>query len=484
MTMNFELKMTQSHRMIITQELRQSIALLQLSAHELLDCIQEELTANPLLEIAEDDGEAPASLDTGKEEQDAVADYPEAETEAHAVNIYDIDTYTGNYPDDIEFSAAYLPMEPRYERKTGFLENCLSQEKTLYDHLSLQLKISAISECRQLIGEYLIGNIDANGYLRDDPDEHARYLGISLREIREVLTLIQSFDPPGVGACTLEECLLLQLRYGAAAPPHHAEKIIACCLPELAAGKYRRIARKLGISLEELQDALAFIRRLNPKPGACFGDGTEVSFITPDVVVEKINGQYVVANSGHLPRLVVNSFYRGMLRQSGDADVRGFIKKNLEGALWFIKSVEHRKKVIYQVGMEIVRVQEPFLEKGLHHLKPLNLKTVAAAIGVHESTVSRATANKYMQTPRGLFPMKFFFPGSLDGEAGALYACASIKQALREFIENEDPVLPLSDHQLMERLCRQGIKISRRTVAKYREELEIPASFRRRSLLI
>jgi RNA polymerase sigma-54 factor len=247
-------------------------------------------------------------------------------------------------------------------------------------------------------------------------------------------------------------------------------------------GKYRRIIRKLDISLEELQNALAFIRRLNPKPGACFGDGTEVVFITPDVVVEKIDGQYVVASSGRLPRLVVNSFYRSMLRQSGDENVRGFIKKNLEGALWFIKSVEHRKKIIYQVTLEIVRVQEPFLEKGLHHLKPLTLKAVAAAIGVHESTVSRAAANKYMQTPRGIFPMKFFFAGSVDGEAGALYASASIKQALRELIATEDPAEPLSDRQLMERLCRQGIKISRRTVAKYREELEIPASFRRRSL--
>jgi len=480
MTMNFELKMTQSPRMVITQELRQSIALLQLSAYELLDCIQEELTANPLLEIAEANGEAPALPDTGKEEQGTADDCREAE--ADTVSIYEISA--DNYQDDAEFAFVYLPMEPRYERKTSFLENCLSREKTLYDHLSLQLMISAISEYRQLIGEYLIGNLDANGYLQGCPDEHARHLGISLQEIQEALTLIQSFDPPGVGACTLEECLMLQLRYGAAAPPPYTEKIIACYLPELAAGKYRRIARNLGISLEELRNALTFIRRLNPKPGACFGDGSDVGFITPDIIVEKIDGQYVVSSSSRLPRLAVNSFYRSMLRHSGDENVRGFIKKNLEGALWFIKSVEHRNKVIYQVAAEIVRVQEPFLEKGLRYLKPLTLKAVAAAIGVHESTVSRATANKYMQAPGGLFPMKFFFPGSVDGEGGALYASASIKQALRELIENEDPAGSLSDIQLMERLCRQGIKISRRTVAKYREELEIPASFRRRSLLI
>ncbi len=467
MTMNFELKITQATRMVMTQELRQSIALLQYSAQELLDCIQEELAANPLLEVAEEGEELPDRLEKEGEGPEIL----EEELDDDSFLAFGEDAYP----------SPYLYTEPRYERNPAYVENCLSREKNLYDYLSLQLKLSAADECQQLVGEYLIGNLDANGYLQGEPREHARHLGIPLATVHELLALIQTFDPPGVGACSLEECLLLQLRQFSPHPPA-AEKIISGFLPEIAQGKYRLVARKLGISLEELHEALALIRRLNPKPGACFGDGTDVSYIVPDIIVEKIDGQYVVSSPERLPRLVVNPFYRGILRQSGDEKVRRFIKRNLEGALWFIKSIEHRKKVIHDVAVEIVRVQEPFLEKGLHYLKPLTLKAVAAAVGVHESTVSRATANKYMQTPRGLYPLKFFFPGSVGGEAGKLYASSGIKQRLRELIETEDAANPLSDHQLAARLREEGIKISRRTVAKYREELQLPASFMRRSL--
>ena len=461
--MNFELKLTQTTRMVMTQELRQSIALLQLSAQDLLDCIQEELAGNPLLEITED-------------EEDPVPDPQEKEEEQTLLQ----DTLeTEYYLEEDDYATSYLHTEPRYERNPRYLENCLSREKNLSDYLSLQLKTSGADECKQLMGEYLIGNLDTNGYLQGEPAEHARYLGVTLKEIWQGLSLIQSFDPPGVGACSLEECLLLQLKQIPTAHPD-AEKIVARYLPELAAGKYPLVARKLGISLPELQGALSLIRRLNPKPGACFGDATAVFYITPDIIVEKINGQYVVSCGDKIPRLVVNSFYRTMLRQNRDENVRGFIKKNLEGAQWFIKSIEHRQKVIHQVAVEIVRVQEPFLERGLHHLKPLTLKAVADVVGVHESTVSRATTNKYMQTPRGLYPMKFFFPGSIGGEAGMLYANAGIKQTLRELIEEENRAVPLSDQQLAEMLHEKGIKISRRTVAKYREELDIPPSFRRR----
>ncbi len=467
MTMNFELRITQTTRMVMTQELRQSIALLQLSAPELLDCIQEELAGNPLLEVTEEgDGEnGAADPQETAEEQSRPQETPEPENQ---------------FGED-EYAASYLPTEPRYERNPQFLESCLSREKNLPDYLSFQLKTSGVDECKQLMGEYLIGNLDANGYLQGEPFEHARHLGVTLEEIWQALSLIQSFDPPGVGACSLEDCLLLQLRQLPTVPPD-VEKIVARYLQELAAGKYRLVARKLGITMQELQDALSFIRRLNPKPGACFGDGTAVGYITPDIIVEKIDGQYVVSSGDRIPRLVVNSFYRSMLRHNKDENVRGFIKKNLEGAQWFIKSIEHRQKVIHQVAMEIVRVQEPFLEQGLHHLKPLTLKAVAAVVGVHESTVSRATTNKYMQTPRGLYPMKFFFPGSIGGDAGMLYANAGIKQTLRELIEVENTAIPLSDQQLAEQLRKKGIKISRRTVAKYREELQIPPSFRRRSI--
>lgn len=464
MTMNFELRINQTTRMVMTQELRQSIALLQLSAPELLDCIQEELAANPLLEVTED-GENGAPDAQGVKEENRPQEKQEPE----------------NRFDEEEYAPSYLPTEPRYERNPQFLENCLSREKNLPDYLSFQLITSGVDERKQLVGDYLIGNLDANGYLQGEPAEHARHLGVTLEEIWQALSLVQSFDPPGVAACSLEDCLLLQLRQLTTAPPY-IEKIVARYLPELAAGKYRLVARKLGVSMEELQDAVSLIRRLNPKPGACFGDGTAVGYITPDIIVEKIDGHYVVSSSDRIPRLVVNSFYRSMLRHNKDDTVRGFIKKNLEGAQWFIKSIEHRQKVIRQVAMEIVRVQEPFLEGGLHHLKPLTLKTVAAVVGVHESTVSRATTNKYMQTPRGLYPMKFFFPGSIGGDAGMLYANAGIKQTLRELIEDENAAIPLSDQQLAERLRKEGIKISRRTVAKYREEMQIPSSFRRRCL--
>ena len=465
MTMNFELKMTQTTRLVMTQELRQSIALLQLSSHELLDCIQDELAGNPLLEATEE-----GENETG-DIQETVEEHLPLQEKLEPDHHFDED----------EYATSYLPTEPRYERNPHYLENCLSREKNLPDYLSFQLKTAGLDERTQLIGEYLIGNLDANGYLQGEPVEHACHLGVTPDEIWQALSLIQSFDPPGVGACSLEDCLLLQLSR-LSAVPLDVEKIVARYLPEVAAGKYRLVAGKLGISMQELQEALNLIRRLNPKPGACFGDGTAVGYITPDIIVEKIDGQYVISSGDRIPRLVVNSFYRGMLRHNKDEHVRGFIKKNLEGAQWFIKSIEHRQKVIHQVATEIVRVQESFLEHGLHHLKPLTLKAVAAVVGVHESTVSRATTNKYMQTPRGLYPMKFFFPGSIGGDAGVLYANAGIKQTLRDLIEGEDGSIPLSDQQLAELLRKKGIKISRRTVAKYREEMDIPPSFRRRCL--
>lgn len=467
MTMNFDLKMTQSTRMVMTHELRQSIALLQLSSQELLNSIEEELSANPLLEVTE-------------EKEDEEVSEPQQTQEEDDIPLQD-PREVDNYFENAEDAPANLPVETRYERNPHYLENCLSRGKNLTDYLSFQLKTSGADEQKLLVGDYLIGNLDTNGYLQGNPGEHALHLGVTLEQIMQTLSLIQSFDPPGVGATSLEECLILQLRQ-IPSYPHYVEKIILHHLNSLAAGKYRLVARKLDISLQELQEALTFIRRLNPKPGACFGDGTAVSYITPDIIVEKIGGQYQVSSGDRPPQLVVNSFYRSMLRQNRDENVRGFIKKNLERAQWFIKSIEHRQKVILQVAEEIVRVQKPFLEHGLHCLKPLTLKAVAAVVGVHESTVSRATNNKYMQTPRGLYSMKFFFPGSIGGETGVLYASSGIKQKLRDLVDGENPSLPLSDQQIAEQLRKEGVKISRRTVAKYREEMEIPASFRRRAL--
>jgi RNA polymerase sigma-54 factor len=466
MAMNFELKIEQTQKVVMTLELQQAINLLQFSTLELIDYIQEEMTKNPLLEIQEkeqssDEEEKPANNEEDNGKEDDFAEWEE----------YFHDSF---YKRDRRG-------EMQRDKDDGFsaFEYYATQEAGLQEHLEFQLKMSPVKGKQYLIAEYLLGNLNPNGYLQGEVAEHAQFLGVAEEEVWEMLKMIQSFDPPGVGARTLEECLLIQLQDRQDVPPA-VEPVIKGYLPEVAAGKYREIAAKLGISPKCLQDALDYIRTLNPKPGSYLGGAEDIRYVYPDIIVEKVEGEYIIIINDNVPQLFINPYYHNLLQQGKGEQINNFIKKQLESALWLIKSIEQRRLTLYRVTEQIIKVQEYFLEKGIHSLKPLTLKDIAQKLDIHESTVSRATTGKYVQTPRGLYPLKFFFSSGIDGLRGETYSVLSIKEHLKELVEAEDQSAPYSDQKISELLQKRGIKVSRRTVAKYRQEMNIPASSYRR----
>lgn len=467
MSMNFELKIEQSQKLVMTPELHQAITLLQFSALELVGYIQEELASNPLLEIEE------------REENDGKGEKKGVDNGSGGDE--NVPFEWEDYFDDTEpYYHRYSFEKADSEAEFPAFEHFVSSQKTLAEHLTFQLQLSAKNEREYAIGEYLIGNLSPCGYLQGDISEHARFLGAGEKEVLAVLELIQTFDPPGVGARNLQECLLLQLKEREHAPSL-AEVIIKNYLEEVARGRLREIAHKIGACQKEVQEAVDFIRTLNPKPGSSLGGAEDVRYIVPDVIVEKVEGEYVIVINDNVPHLVISPFYKSLLQQ-GEESLNSYIKKRLESALWLIKSIEQRRLTLYKVTEWIVSIQKEFLEKGIRYLKPLTLKEVADKIGIHESTVSRATANKYVQTPRGLYPLKFFFSSGIEGAEGEAYSVASIKSHLKELVENEDRASPYSDQKLTELLKERGIQVSRRTVTKYREEMGIPASFKRRRI--
>ncbi|OIQ58754.1 RNA polymerase sigma-54 factor [Moorella thermoacetica] len=453
------LNLEQAQKLIITPELRQAIAVLQLSSLELADYIQRELQENPVLEVR-DDSEGAAGSESRQEN-----------------DPFDID-WQEYFQDGSDLG--YV-REPREELPEWYPENFLTGQPTLQDHLLLQLQIAAANPLQLEIGSFLIGNLDSNGYLKISLKEAAGLLKVPRAAVWQVLDLIQQFDPPGVGARDLVECLLLQLRQRGEAPAG-TEKIIRGFLPDVAEGRLARIARRLNMKLPAVQAAVDYIRSLDPKPGRSFGGSLDNPYIVPDVFIERVGDEYVVlVNDLAMPRLGINPVYQALLRREAACDprTRQFIESKLNAAAWLIRSLEQRRLTVYRVVNCLVKEQREFLDKGLKYLKPLTMRQVAAALGIHESTVSRATANKYVQTPRGVFELKFFFASGVEKRGGAA-AAGSIKKMIAEAIGREDPATPLTDQQLQEMLQQQGIRISRRTVAKYRDEQGIPAAAKRK----
>ena len=349
MAMNFELKIEQTQKVVMTLELQQAINLLQFSTLELIDYIQEEMTKNPLLEIQEkeqssDEEEKPANNEEDNGKEDDFAEWEE----------YFHDSF---YKRDRRG-------EMQRDKDDGFsaFEYYATQEAGLQEHLEFQLKMSPVKGKQYLIAEYLLGNLNPNGYLQGEVAEHAQFLGVAEEEVWEMLKMIQSFDPPGVGARTLEECLLIQLQDRQDVPPA-VEPVIKGYLPEVAAGKYREIAAKLGISPKCLQDALDYIRTLNPKPGSYLGGAEDIRYVYPDIIVEKVEGEYIIIINDNVPQLFINPYYHNLLQQGKGEQINNFIKKQLESALWLIKSIEQRRLTLYRVTEQIIKVQG-ILEKG------------------------------------------------------------------------------------------------------------------------
>ena len=472
MKLDYNLKLEQTQKLIITPELKLAITLLQYSALELQDHIQEELLNNPVLEIQEP-----------KEVEKEEGSDPEAETEIDEAQTAKDDFPWEEYFRDMDldrssYSYGKVRDVPDYQPT---VENCAGSTCTMLEDLLGQLRMMSLSERQYVMASYLAGNLDHNGYLQGEVEELAAALGAGLDKVEEALKLVQKLEPAGIGCRNLQECLMLQLNRIENSLPLALE-VVRNYLPAAADCRNRYIASRLNCTEQAVQEAIDYIRTLNPKPGSVFGEGDETRYIVPDVIVEKVDDQYVVmGNDSSIPQLTISPFYQQMLKNSStDEQLTAFVKNKIEKAFWLIRSIEQRRLTLYKVSQQIVDTQRPFLDHGIKKLKPLTLKEVALNVGVHESTVSRATANKYIQTPRGLFSLKFFFSSGLTGTGGDDYSSHSIKIYIRELIDAEDSDKPFSDQRLAELLQEKGINISRRTVAKYREEISIPASYKRR----
>jgi RNA polymerase sigma-54 factor len=479
MAMEARLSLRQSQRVVMTPLLQQAIQLLQLSTLELQEVVQKELLENPLLEEV-----APETSD-GPEQAAATPDAP-APTPVEPAPVEPPPT-SERQTDDLPFDVASVMFDDNSEERSLVaqeereelpFENIVRSVNSLTDHLDEQLRFTVEDPLVRLIGTEIIGNLDEDGYLRAELSEIAERCKATVDQVEKVLALVQAFDPPGVAARSIQECLLIQLKADPNPDPVSVE-IIEDHFDELSRRRYPDIARALKLPLDRVMESVEEIMGLEPKPGRRFGGG-DSRYIAPDVVVHKMGNEYVVVlNEDGIPRLRVNALYRSLLRNSGD-EARAYVEQKLRSAVWLIKSVDQRQRTLRKVTQSIVKFQRDFLDKGLPCLRPLSLRDVGEDIGMHESTISRVTTNKYVETPQGLFELKFFFHSGIASGDGEMVSSVSVKKMIQDLLANEDPAKPLSDQEVAQILKGRGLTIARRTVAKYREELGILPSHQRR----
>ena len=383
--------------------------------------------------------------------------------------------------EDYDDEDSYRQWERSSDREEYSYEQFVSKEETLEDFLLLQLTFSNLKDRDLKIGRYIVEAIDENGYLTAAIDQIAKIFKTDCEKIEKILDVIQTFEPIGVGARNLKECLIIQLA-AKGLLDEVTEYIILNHLEDLGDNKLNKIAKAIGIPVSQVQMVSDLIRTLEPKPGRSFAGGENVKYIVPDVFVEKMAGDYIViSNESSIPHIMVSPYYNSLAREAkNDEELSKYITDKFNSALWLIKSIEQRKRTIYNVVTAVVRHQKEFLDKGPKYLKTLTLKQVADDIGMHESTVSRSVNGKYMQTPRGVFEIKYFFSGGITGQDGEGVSSNSIKTMIKEIIDGENPAKPFSDQDIVGVLSERGIEISRRTVAKYREGMNILSSSKRR----
>ena len=485
--MALELKQVQklAQQLVMTPQLQQAIKLLQLSRIELEEMISQELQENPALEEGppEEGEEKPETKMEGEGEMPEPLAQPVATRELSAadkIGTLDWQEYMDTHSNSIHGS---LTAEASREEDEGppSWENTLTKKTSLEDHLVWQLRLSRLTEREETIGSYIIGNLGESGYLILSVEELCQATGAAPEEIEGVLKRIQFFDPVGVAARDLRECLLIQLE-NLGLGSSLAARIVSDHLSRLETKRYEKLARELGVSVEEVGEASHLIGSLEPKPAQDFEE-EEVRTIIPDVSVEKMGDEYVVLlNDEGIPRLRVSSLYRRMTGEGGkeEEQARQYLQEKVRAATWLIKSIHQRQQTLYRVTQSIFKFQGDFLDHGVSHLKPMVLREVAGDIGMHESTVSRATANKYVHTPQGLYELKFFFQSGLKAGDGEDMASESVKDKIRSIIAKEDPRKPCSDQYIAGLLGQETIDIARRTVAKYREAMRILPSSKRR----
>ena len=470
-----QLKLTQ--QLIMTPQLQMAIKLLQLSRLELMDAIRQEMEENPALEESQE-STPKERLDADVQEQ---LQPPENTKEVTIDEKIPGDIDWSNYID--EYSAPGRISFETEDRETPQYEAFISHKESLSDHLLWQLLMSSPSSEEKRLGSLIIGNLNRDGYLQSSNEELAAQVGVTAEDIDEVLFLLQTFDPIGVCAHDLKECLLLQA-HNLCLKDTLITKIISEHITHLENKNYKAICRALKVSMDEVIAAVNVITSMEPKPGRLFSV-EEPQYITPDIYVYKTEDDFVVViNDDGLPKLKVNSFYKQAISQknSVSGNAKDYIQDKLRSAAWLIRSIHQRQKTIYKVMKSILKFQREFFDKGITQLKPMVLRDVAEDIGMHESTISRVVSNKYMYTPRGLFPMKYFFHSGVDSARGENVSSMVVKERIRKVVEAEDPARPLSDSKIMRLLQKEGIRLARRTVAKYREEMMIPSSDKRKKV--
>lgn len=473
-----------SQQLVMTPQLQQAIKLLQLSRMELIDLVQQELEENPILdegpeiveekEIAEETG--------GGERETAVAataeELPEVKGDNEGLNDIDWQTYLDGYNLGGSVADAYEDDDDRPS-----YENLLTKKGTLTDHLMWQLNLTRLDDPTRQVAAEIIGNLDEDGFLKATLEEVSDATGAPLERVAKALSVVQEFDPPGIAARTLQECLLCQVKALGMADSL-VGSILRDHIQELETRKYPVIAKALGVSLDEVLNATRIISNLDPRPGRQYNQ-EDVQYITADIFVYKIGDEFVVVlNDDGLPSLRINAFYRQAMTNESlvDAKAGEYIQEKMRSAVWLIKSIHQRQRTIYKVTKSIVKFQREFFEKGIDFLKPLVLRDVAEDIEMHESTISRVTTNKYVQTPQGLYELKFFFNSGINTTGGDSIASESVKSRIRDIIAGENPKKPYSDRKIVEMLAKDNIDIARRTVTKYREMLGIGSSTERKRL--
>jgi len=477
-----------SQQLVMTPQLQQAIKLLQLSRLELVNLVQQELQENPVLEENLEAEEAPRTEEAaGAEPEVEAPDTPiedggtvaaEREpTEAEKIADLDWQSYMDAYP-QTGLSGG------REDDERRSLESTLTRRASLTDHLEWQLQLSSLFDGEERrAAEHVLGNLDDDGYLQASVEEIAADAELPVAIVASALAKVQTFDPPGVAARDLRECLLLQLR-ALRIDDALVRTLVEDHLPALQKRDFRGISRALGLSIEEIAAAARVIARLEPKPGRSFG-GDDPIYITPDIYVYKIGDDFhVLLNEDGLPKLRINNLYRDVLSRGStvEKNTKDYVQEKVRSALWLIKSIHQRQRTIYKVMQSIIKHQREFFERGVHFLKPLNLRDVADDIEMHESTVSRVTTNKYVHTPQGIFELKYFFNSSISRIDGDAVASEAVKERIRKIISAEDPRRPLSDQRIAEMLKAANIDIARRTVTKYREAMNILSSTRRREV--
>ncbi|MCB2190389.1 MAG: RNA polymerase factor sigma-54 [Deltaproteobacteria bacterium] len=496
-----------SQQLVMTPQLQQAIKLLQLNRLELAETINQELLENPLLEITEETTQdvEQAELDAGAEPEsdlalrsdgqeaeaagegeealagDAPADAPlekEVEVDGQVNDEFDWENYLGEYSSG---GSGYESIV-REDKDAPAYENMLSSPPSLREHLLEQLSMTTLGPEELRVGEIIIESLNPDGYLPLDVEELAQVSATDTDTAERTLKVIQGFDPSGIAARDLRECLLIQSMelYPEDKILH---RIISDHLPDLERRRYQAIVKKLKIDMDRVAQALDIIRCLDPRPGQGMNN-EQAQYITPDIYVYKVDGEFVIMlNEDGLPKLRVNNFYRESLALGGDAEAKEYVRGKLRSALWLIRSIHQRQRTIYKVTESIIKFQREFFEKGITKLKPLVLRDVAEDVGMHESTISRVTTNKYMHTPQGVFELKYFFNSGINRFQGQAMASEAVKERIRQIIAGEDSAKPLSDQAIAVMLEREDIDIARRTVAKYREMLGILPSSRRRQPL-